>query len=119
MRKTIIIIIAILVVIGLAFVYIKSEVHTGVASQRQEDALAVSEANVGQARKAKVQGESATKRADKAKQERTSEINQLKEEMRGQASSYDDIPLSHSDIIILCRAYRSTDTVCSASDKSD
>lgn len=119
MRKTVIIIIATLVAIGLAWAYIKSEVHTGVASKRQEDALATSEANVGIGKEAKEQGEAATKRADKAKELRTEQIHQLKDKLHEKAESYDSIPLSPSDVDILCRAYRSTDAVCASTNKSD
>ena len=119
MRKTVIIIIATLVAIGLTWAYIKSEVHTGVASKRQEDALAVSEANVGIGKEAKEQGEQATKRADIAKEQHTKRINQLKDKLHEKAESYDSIPLSPSDVDVLCRAYRSTDPVCSATVESD
>lgn len=119
MRKTAVIIIATLAVMGLIFIYINLQVKSGVTHKRQEDALAISEANVDKGREAKVEGERATVRADKAKVARSKVINQLKGELSGKAASYDDIPLSDSDIGILCRAYRSADPVCQPSGKSD
>ncbi|CBX45111.1 holin [Erwinia phage phiEa100] len=104
---------------GLIWAFIATQVNTGVTSKRQEDALAVSEANVGIGKEAKDQGEQATKRADVAKEQRTHQINQLKDKLHEKAESYDSIPLSPSDVDILCRAYRSTDPVCSPTVKSD
>lgn len=113
MRKIYVGIIAAIVVAGLVWAFIATQIHTGVASKRQEDALAVSEANVDKGKEAKEEGEKATVRADKSKEQRTKQITQLKEEMYEKASSIDDLPLSGSDISILCRAYRSSDPVCS------
>lgn len=113
MRKIYVGIIAAVVVAGLVWAFVATQIHTGVASKRQEDALAVSEANVDKGKEAKEEGEKATVRADKSKEQRTKQITQLKEEMYEKASSIDDLPLSGSDISILCRAYRSSDPVCS------
>lgn len=119
MHKTTISIALIIVAISLTIGYLKLEVHRGVKTERQADALATSEANVGIGKEAKEQGEQATKRADKAKEQRTQQINQLKDKMHEKAESYDSIPLSPSDVDLLCRAYRSTDTVCAGSVKSN
>lgn len=119
MRKIPLAIIIAIVAIVLAIGWFKYTVNTQVNSERQQDAVAVSDANAGISMEAKDKGEQATARADKAKHERAVEINQLKGEMYGKAESYDSIPLSHSDVVILCRAYRSSDPVCAATDKPD
>ncbi|KAF2282462.1 hypothetical protein GH714_043933 [Hevea brasiliensis] len=75
----------------------------------RKDAVAVSDANAGISKEAKEAGEAATKRADQRKQKQAAKFKQLEKELYEKAESYDSIPLSASDVDILCRAYRSTD----------
>lgn len=119
MRKTAVSVVILLVISLLVLGLFKYYVALGVGKERQQDALAVSEANVSISKDAKERGESATIRADKKKQEAAIKTDKLKGEMSETTSSYDDIPLSNSDIGILCRAYRSTDSVCDTATKSD
>lgn len=119
MRKTVVGVVILLAISLLVWGLFRYYVALGVGKERQQDALEVSEANVSISRDAKEKGESATLRADKKKQEAAIKTDKLKGEIRGQTSSYDDIPLSDSDIGILCRAYRSTDPVCGTAIKPD
>lgn len=119
MRKTVVGVVILLVISLLVWGLFKYYVALGIGKERQQDALAISEANVNISKDAKARGESATIRADKKKQEAEIKTDKLKGEMREQTSSYDDIPLSDSDIGILCRAYRSTDPVCDTATKPD
>lgn len=103
----------IIAVMGLAW-FINDKVDSKTTIRQSQDTVATLEANVGISKEAKNKGELATTSADKAKAESRKQAEKLRSVLRETSSSIDDMPLSPSDIGIMCRAYHRTDGVCSA-----
>lgn len=112
MRKTTIaIIVSSILALGGWYAYTKLSISSGVndAVQKQENKELKSQ--VGNLEKAKDEASKATIRADKSKEVIRQKEQESKERLRESFESSDDLPLSDSTIIELCRTYNYQDCV--------